>query len=96
MNRSKKIGLVVLALGGSVATANDGASAQTAPSYPFCGVYVNKSGTPGCYFATRQQCMADVSGVGGFCIENRSYQTPPATTARTKLAKRAHRGGQSH
>jgi hypothetical protein len=48
------------------------AHAQSAGSYPFCAVYANKGGTPMCYFTSREQCMADISGVGGLCIENSS------------------------
>ena len=55
-----------------------GASAQ--PAYPFCAIYGNKGGTPACYFTTREQCMADVSGIGGMCVENSSYR-PAATPA---------------
>jgi hypothetical protein len=29
-----------------------------------------------CGFSTFQQCMADVSGIGGFCIQNNTYHPP--------------------
>ena len=77
-----RIGTVLGAIA-LAATPNGGVGAQAAPSYPFCGVYVNRSGTPGCYFATREQCMADVSGIGGSCIENPNYRAPvPRTNSR--------------
>jgi hypothetical protein len=49
------------------------ARAQSA-NYPFCAIYANKGGTPVCYFATREQCLADISGVGGQCVGNSSYR----------------------
>ena len=33
-----------------------------------------------CGFSTYQQCMEDVSGIGGFCIQNNTYR-PPAGAA---------------
>jgi hypothetical protein len=65
------------ALSGEAPTAG----AQSA-RYPFCAVYFNKSGTPMCYFATREQCMDDVSGVGGMCVENSSRPTGGAASPR--------------
>jgi Protein of unknown function (DUF3551) len=67
------------------------AHAQSA-AYPFCAVYASKGGTPNCYFATREQCMADVSGVGGLCVENRSYR--PVTTG--AAPRRQSAGGRAH
>jgi hypothetical protein len=29
-----------------------------------------------CGFDTREQCMASVSGIGGFCQPNNTYQAP--------------------
>jgi hypothetical protein len=34
--------------------------------YPWCAIY-SKDGDTHCYFSTREQCLADVSGIGGFC-----------------------------
>ena len=54
-----------------------GTSAQLeAQNYPWCAEY----GTPGgtnCGFTTLQQCMAALSGNGGFCNQNTQYQPPP-------------------
>jgi hypothetical protein len=66
--------------------------AQSARSYPFCAVYSNKGGTPSCYFATREQCLADISGVGGLCTENLSYHPIAAAAA----PRRRHATGRSH
>ena len=57
------------------------ARAQSAPSYPYCAIYAGKGGTPMCYFATREQCTADISGVGGLCVANPSYRGSAAAAA---------------
>jgi hypothetical protein len=67
------------------------ARAQSAGAYPFCAVYANKGGTPMCYFATREQCNADISGVGGLCIENASYRASAAAASPRHQHGAAHR-----
>jgi hypothetical protein len=62
------------------------AHAQSAYDYPWCAVYGDSDG-PGstsCYYATREQCMQTLSGIGGTCIRSpfyghgpRSEQRPP-------------------
>jgi hypothetical protein len=47
------------------------ASAQT---YPWCSIYSGSwGGAQNCGFSTYRQCMANVSGVGGFCQRNPLY-----------------------
>jgi hypothetical protein len=49
---------------------------------------MDSTGTPQCYFDTRQQCMESVSGVGGLCVSNQYYRgaaVPPA--GRVHVAK---------
>jgi len=65
------------------------ARAQSA-AYPFCAIYASKGGTPMCYFATREQCLADISGVGGQCVENSSYRPTAAAPRRQGAGGRAH------
>ena len=45
---------------------NTSAKAQ---NYPWCAVYNDGSGSKNCGFASFQQCLADVSGIGGFCTQ---------------------------
>jgi hypothetical protein len=46
-----------------------------AQNYPWCAQYSDGSGgAMNCGFASFQQCLADVSGVGGFCTQNSTYQ----------------------
>ena len=65
------------------------ARAQSA-AYPFCAIYASKGGTPSCHFATREQCLADISGLGGQCVGNSAYR--PGTTG---AAPRRQGGGRA-
>jgi hypothetical protein len=42
-----------------------------AQNFPWCN---DGSGSKNCGFANFQQCLADVSGIGGFCTQNSTYQ----------------------
>jgi uncharacterized protein DUF3551 len=71
--------LLVLALAGD-------ASAQ---NYPWCAQYGFRSGGGrNCGFVNWQQCMATVSGIGGYCEPNAMYQ-PGYAEPRRKV--RRHR-----
>jgi uncharacterized protein DUF3551 len=48
----------------------DSASAQ---NYPWCAQYGWRDGPRNCGFVSWNQCMATVSGVGGFCERNAMY-----------------------
>lgn len=67
------------------------ARAQSA-AYPFCAVYASKGGTPSCHFATREQCLADISGLGGQCVGNSSYRAGTTGAA----PRRQSAGGRVH
>ena len=47
-----------------------------AQNYPWCAQYAGRGmgGAMNCGFSTYQQCMATVSGIGGFCIQNNTYR----------------------
>jgi len=53
------------------------ASCAKAQNYPWCALYSSSAGGSNCGFSTYQQCMDDVSGIGGFCQQNNTY-VPPA------------------
>jgi hypothetical protein len=45
-----------------------------AQDYPWCAVYSgNMGGARNCGFSTYEQCMAAVSGNGGYCSLNNQY-----------------------
>lgn len=49
-----------------------------AQNYPWCAQYDGGSngGAMNCGFVSFEQCLATVSGIGGFCIQNNTYQPP--------------------
>jgi len=57
-------------------TAGFGPPAQ-AQNYPWCAIYDGGDAAYNCGFVSREQCMATVSGIGGFCNANTQY-VPPA------------------
>jgi hypothetical protein len=71
--------MTVLALALVAAWAVTDTSAR-AQDYPWCANYTK--GSTSCSFVTFEQCMADVSGIGGFCERNTTYH--PAASARQK------------
>jgi Protein of unknown function (DUF3551) len=80
--------LLLLALAVIVAGASTTARAQ---NYPWCAYYDNGSGS-NCDFVSLPQCLADISGIGGFCQQNTLYQPPPGPhpdAARAAVTERA-------
>ena len=58
--------------------------------YPWCAVYgADMSGVSNCGFLTWEQCMATVSGVGGFCEPNQFYN--PSRKPRRHYRRRYYR-----
>jgi hypothetical protein len=60
----------------TLAGVSQTASAQSAYAYPWCAKYYGKLEGTGCYFGSYQQCMAEVSGIGGYCYQNPGYRGP--------------------
>ena len=53
--------------------------------YPWCAVYSGRGGgASNCGFSTWQQCMATVSGIGGFCEPNQFYNPRGGSKSRKK------------
>jgi hypothetical protein len=75
------IGLAIGALG----------TPAEAQNYPWCADYGKDFGGQNCGFSTREQCMADVSGIGGFCESNNLYVPKTAGTAATSSPHRRMR-----
>lgn len=68
---------VIFALGIFVAAAAPIARAL-AQNYPWCAYLGTGDGTAtNCGFDTREQCMATISGIGGYCERNNRYVPPP-------------------
>ena len=67
--------LVILAI--FAVTAGIGTRAQ-AQNYPWCATYDVGDAAYNCGFVSREQCMATVRGIGGFCNLNAQYVPPAA------------------
>jgi hypothetical protein len=48
-----------------------------AQNYPWCARYAKGGDGQNCGFTTFDQCMANVSGIGGYCARNTLF-VPPA------------------
>jgi Protein of unknown function (DUF3551) len=73
----------LLLIAAALFAENTTASAQSPNSYPWCAIYYKGSGgTPRCNFATRDQCLASVSGIGGLCVQNLQYGPRAQPSAR--------------
>ncbi len=58
-----------------------GTSTQAdAQNYPWCAYY--KNGGTNCGFIAFDQCMANISGVHGYCARNTQYIPPPGPRPR--------------
>jgi hypothetical protein len=68
--------ILLLLLAVFAVTAGTGTRAQ-AQNYPWCAIYDVGDAAYNCGFVSREQCMATVSGIGGFCNANARY-VPPA------------------
>jgi hypothetical protein len=61
----------------ATATVLFGSRAE-AQNYPWCAKYGGgMGGITSCAFVNYDQCMATVTGMGGFCQENNTYVPPP-------------------
>jgi hypothetical protein len=38
--------------------------------YPWCSIYSDKVGASNCGFVSFEQCLLNVRGIGGFCVQN--------------------------
>lgn len=76
--------LFAVALAAATAAISTDAKAQ---DYPWCANYTK--GSESCSFVTFDQCMADVSGIGGFCERNTQYHraSAPARQKSRTLSK---------
>jgi hypothetical protein len=85
--RSKIFTLVVVSV--ALIGASASAAAQSPYSYPWCAKQTGKDfDTTSCYFTGYQQCMATISGGGGWCYQNPAYRAsaavPPVKSRRPR------------
>jgi Protein of unknown function (DUF3551) len=74
---------LLLVLVGAIAALGTPAQAQ---NYPWCAQYSGRAlgGAQNCGFVSFAQCMATVSGIGGFCVQNTLYRPLPPKVRRKK------------
>jgi hypothetical protein len=78
--------LLLFVLGIFVGTVGETKRAE-AQNYPWCAQYSGGDGGMNCGFTTFQQCLADVSGIGGFCVQNSTYQPPQVPRPRARRTR---------
>ena len=61
--------------------ATDPTSGQSPNSYPWCSRGF-RGGSNNCYYASKEQCMRTLSGIGAFCISNPGYRQSPRPATR--------------
>jgi hypothetical protein len=62
-----------------------------AQNYPWCAQYSgDMGGAMNCGFVSFDQCMADVRGIGGFCVQNNTYLPPVAARSAPAQPRRHH------
>jgi len=67
--------------------AADATRSEAMITYPWCAHYGGRmSSGINCGFSTYEQCMAAISGNGGYCAENAWY-APPAPPARHRKSR---------
>jgi hypothetical protein len=83
--------LMFLMLGIIAVTSVGGTRAQ-AQNYPWCAYYGGQmGGSSNCGFVSFEQCMATLSGMGGFCDRNTQYVPPAGSHSATAYRSRYHR-----
>jgi Protein of unknown function (DUF3551) len=69
--------------------------AQSPYSYPWCAIYGGGDNSGGgamsCYYASWQQCMTTLSGIGGICVESPYYHPQPTLMPHRASVKVRHR-----
>jgi len=78
--------LTALCLAATLCGQSRASAEDMSRSSPWCATYFNGGSTPLCSFATREQCLLTVSGVGGTCKENYSaaVAAPSHSVRRTR------------
>ena len=82
--------LAILAVVAAMLGLDAGSGARAEKYWPWCARY--DGWTIVCGFATFQQCLATVSGVGGICQQNVMGPTAGEVRVRHKRTRHARRG----
>jgi hypothetical protein len=77
---------LLLVFGISVGIVGIGNRAE-AQNYPWCAHYGTGFESMNCGFTTFQQCLDTVRGIGGFCMQNNTYQPPQLLGPRSRRTR---------
>jgi Protein of unknown function (DUF3551) len=80
---SMRLLILSLVFANALTEAADPAWAQSPVSYPWCS-RGGRTSANNCYYASKEQCMKTISGIGAFCFENPYYRK--LSPARDKAA----------
>jgi len=86
--------LLVAAAAAIIASTILGAATPAqAQNYPWCAYYGagEDGGGTNCGFVSFEQCMATLSGMGGFCNRNTQYQPPAGPAGQHRAVSRSHK-----
>lgn len=87
----------LLLVGGIILVAGMMSTRAEAQNYPWCAYYGGRGGGgTNCGFTTFQQCMATISGMGGFCDRNTQYVPPTGPHAIPAYRRRHRRHHYTH
>ena len=74
--------ILLFLLGVYIAAVAVGTRAE-AQNYPWCAHYSRGDDSgQSCGFISFEQCMESVRGIGGFCMQNNTYQPAPGSRIR--------------
>jgi hypothetical protein len=79
--------ILLLALGVVIGIAALAGRAE-AQNYPWCAVLNTGDASYNCGFTTLEQCQATVSGIGGSCMANTTYNANATATPRNHWQNR--------
>jgi len=87
--------VVLLVIAAALLGETQAGNAQSPYSYPWCAIMSGGDNSGGgamsCYFASWQQCMATLSGIGGNCVASPYYRAQPTQLPDRSLVKSRHR-----
>jgi hypothetical protein len=91
LKQEKIMKTLLVVFGVLLATAVIAPRAQAQSNYPWCAHYGTPYDDTSCGFTSFEQCMASVSGIGGFCERNDTYRPPVAAAPLRHHAHAKHK-----
>ena len=87
--------VVILVMAAALLGETQAGNAQSSYSYPWCAIPSGGDNSGGgamsCYYASWQQCMTTLSGIGGNCVASPYYHAQPAQLLHRSSVKPRHR-----